>query len=137
MKLPEIPLHSFHPTVVHFPIALYLFGAFLDVVGARKDNQTMRSAAQMCFVGAAFSYLVVAPTGLAALLRNEMSFQWPPTTPPMIHFSLAVSSLACVVATAVWRRKGPKTGAGYWSLLVVTVGLVALAGHTGGNLVFP
>jgi hypothetical protein len=63
-----IPTHAFHPAVVHFPIALFLFGLFLEFVGLRKKSAELGKAALWNLIGALASLGVVAPTGIAALL---------------------------------------------------------------------
>ncbi|MER3496254.1 MAG: hypothetical protein C4320_05310, partial [Armatimonadota bacterium] len=70
-KAPEIPtpfppLHSYHPALVHFPIALFLFAAFLAFWRGGREV----AAARLCAAGGAASLLVVLPTGLIAFLRQ-------------------------------------------------------------------
>lgn len=129
---PLIPLHTFHPAVVHFPIALFLFGVFLEAVGAWRSNAPMRQAGFWNLVGSAVSLAIVVPTGLAAFLRMGMPFAGALLT----HFVLAVAAALSVLSIALWRRKGPVVGLLYWIALAVASILVMAAGHFGAAMVY-
>jgi uncharacterized membrane protein len=129
-----IPKHTFHPAIVHFPIALYVFGVILEIVGIRKRDGKFRDAAFWNFVGAAFSLAVVIPTGLISSFRQGFSLT--PGQPVFTHFLCAVSASIGIISTAVWLKKSRPTSAGYWLLLAVTFALVCAAGFFGGELVY-
>ena len=128
-----IPKHAFHPVVVHFPIALFIFGAFLEILGWRKSDETQRKAGWWCLLAGALTSVAAAGLGLLSFFLNE--YKWEPG-PPLTHFLLAVSATILMLVTVGWRKKGPHTSTAYWALLILTTILVGVAGHFGGNLVY-
>jgi uncharacterized membrane protein len=126
-----IPRHSFHPAVVHFPIALFLFGILLEFWGVRGRPEA-RVAAKYTLVGGATATLLTIPTGLAVFLRS--GFKWEGT--PLLHFILAIAATAFMIGVSVWRVKEEPTSKFYWVLLLLTGALVAAAGHFGGVMVY-
>ena len=126
-----IPLHSFHPAVVHFPIALFLFGILLELWGMRGRPEA-RLAAKYSLIGGATATLMTIPTGLAVFLRS--GFKWEGT--PLLHFILAIAATALMIGVSVWRSKEEPTSKLYWALLLLTGAVVAAAGHFGGVMVY-
>jgi uncharacterized membrane protein len=125
-----LPTHSYHPALVHFPIALMLFGAGLVVLGVRQAKDAYLVAGRINFVGAALSLAVVIPTGIAAWLR--MGFELQGTL--LIHLILASAGAIGTIGLALWPsdRSGSRA---YWALLIITAALIGAAGHFGGSLV--
>ncbi|MCO5297179.1 MAG: hypothetical protein M9921_10010 [Fimbriimonadaceae bacterium] len=128
---PLIPPHSFHPALVHFPIALFLFGALLDALGAGRRNPTLRQAGFWNMVGGSLATAVVVPTGLAAFLRLGFSFDF-----VRVHVTLALAATATMAGVVLWRRRGPLSSRGYWLLLALASFLVGATGHFGSAMVF-
>lgn len=128
-----IPAHSFHPLFVHFPIALFLFGAFLDVVGFRRGDDGLRRFAVWNLGAGALFALPTVLTGLAAMLALEKALE----NGMLIHFAAGLSGALLMLATFLVRRKGdPPTGVGYWVLLGLACTATTVAGHFGAMLVF-
>jgi uncharacterized membrane protein len=127
-----IPKHGFHPTLVHFPIALFLFGALLEVLGWKRADDTQRKAGWWCLLGGAIGSLAAAGSGLLAFFLNGYAWEGP----VLVHFLLAVGSTVLMLGTTLWRKKGAHTSTAYFALLVLTAILVGVAGHFGGNLVY-
>ena len=119
-----VPSHSFHPAVVHFPVALFAFAAFLTLFSAR--NQRYEDAAKICAAGGAASLLVTLPTGLAAMLRMGYN----PLNGGQIAVHIVLAVLTSVAGLVAWRSKGVRARG--WILLAGALAL--LAGHFGGNL---
>jgi uncharacterized membrane protein len=127
-----VPKHSFHPLIIHFPIALFLFGAALEVFGWRRKDATMRKAGWWALLFGTLSTAVALPTGLAVFLRS--GFLWQGTA--LIHFILAISATLLMTATVLWRRKGAHETKAYFALLLMAAALVGAAGHFGAQLVY-
>lgn len=128
-----IPAHSFHPLFVHFPIALFLFGAFLDVLGFRRGDDGLRRFAVWNLGAGALFALPTVLTGLAAMLALEKALEGG----MLIHFAAGLSGALLMLATFLVRRKGdPPTGVGYWVLLGLACTATTVAGHFGAMLVF-
>ena len=132
-KSPElIPAHSFHPTIVHFPIALFMFGAFLDIWGKMRRSDKVRSAAFPCLLGGALAGIPSVALGITAAIRLGYGLTGKAET----HMLFALAATGCMLGVAASRRKGALDSPGYWVALVVGTALVGLAGHLGGTLVF-
>lgn len=127
-----IPNHSLHPVVIHFPIALFLFGVAFDLIGARKKDSGLRMTGWWGLLMGTISTAVAIPTGVAALLRS--GYQW--TGPALSHALFAATATALMISTTLWRRKGEIQSKTYFALLLVAALAVALAGHFGGQLVY-
>ncbi len=127
-----LPKHSLHPVVIHFPIALFLFGAAFELIGARKKNSGLRTTGWWGLLLGTISTGVAIPTGVAALLRS--GYQW--TGPALTHALFAGTATVLMITTTLWRRKGEIQSKTYFALLVLAAISVALAGHFGGQLVY-
>lgn len=127
-----IPKHGFHPLIVHFPIALFLFGAFLEIFGWKKKEPDARKAGWWCILAGGLSSIFAAGSGLLAFFLN--GYEW--SGPPLIHFIFASSSVVTMLATVAWRRKGVQESGAYFALLILAAILVGLAGHFGAILVY-
>jgi uncharacterized membrane protein len=129
-----IPKHSYHPLIVHFPVALFLFGALLEGIGFVKKRDDLRSVARWnLLVGAAAAWLSV-PTGLIAAFRLGL-----PLEPGQTAFNHLLSSMmASVVMTlvALARLRGMPKSAGYLTLVALASLLLTVAAHFGGVLVY-
>lgn len=125
-----IPTHSFHPIVVHFPLALVIVGFLFDLAGyVRKESWLKRAGWLNLSLGLA-SFAVVFPTGIAAWLRMG----WKLEGNTLIHLIFAVASLVFGVAAWLLMNKATRS-TGYWVLAVLTVITISVAGHFGGLMV--
>jgi uncharacterized membrane protein len=129
-----VPKHSFHPLIVHFPIGLFLFGAFLEFLGIRKRRDSIRQAAFWNLAGGALAGVVAVPTGLFAAFRLGHSLV--PGTLVFGHFVGGSLATLLMVTVALWRRRHAPSSPGYLTLLALAVALVVAAGHYGGSLVY-
>ena len=132
-----IPLHSFHPQIVHFPIALFLFGGFLEIIGLWRRRSGWRDAAFLCMAGASVTSLAAIATGLTAMFRNEYALKGN----ILIHLILALSATTAMAVTALAGRAAAKKGRErsgwlYWLALLIALVLVSITGHWGGILVY-
>lgn len=129
---PLIPNHTFHPTLVHFPIALFIFGAFLDFIGARKALAGWRQAGYLNFLAGLVSTIVVIPTGIIAMLR----LGYPLEGTVLQHLLLGSFATILMAAIVAVRRKSAPDTTGYWVGLLLAVAAVGVTGHWGGMLVY-
>ncbi len=127
-----IPRHSFHPLVIHFPIALFIFGAFLELVGWRRKHSALRDAAWWCLLAGALSTLIAVPTGFLLFYRS--GFQWQGLA--LVHVPLALTATALMIATVLWRRKGAHQSLAYFGLLALATVVLSVAGHFGAQMVW-
>lgn len=122
-----IPKHSFHPAIVHFPIALLAVAALLEILGRRKPDSPLHAASVINLALGLLSALAAIATGVVAWLRLGYRIEGD----LLIHLLLASSSvIAGFVAYA--QREKPS----YLLLILVSGLLVLAAGHFGGNMVY-
>lgn len=130
---PLIPEHAFHPMIVHFPIALFLFGVFLDVLGARRRDGSLRRFATWNIVAGALSALLAVGTGLTAFMMRGFPFEGI----FRIHMLLGIGTAVTMLSVAWFKRKNPEaSGVDYWLGVAIASGLTILAGHFGATIVF-
>ncbi len=127
-----IPTHAFHPVVVHFPIALFIFAVVLEFFGIRKQNPAVTTAALWNLGGALTSMAIVTPTGVAAWLLGQHKLEGA----MLIHLCLAVSSLILMAVTLTSRKKLGSDSKVYWAILLVSAVVIGLTGHFGGQMVY-
>ncbi len=132
-----VPPHSFHPVIVHFPIALFLFGGICEVLGAWKRRPLLRAAGALNMTAASITALGAVATGFLAMWREG----FPLSGTTLIHLCLAVAATASMGATALlgWsfiHLHRERTSRIYWFLLTVSLLLIGLVGHFGGELVY-
>lgn len=132
VDLEEVPMHSFHPLVVHFPIALFLFGACLDFVGWRRGDPSLRSSGWLCLLFGSISTALAVPTGIAFYLRGGFEFSGAMQN----HIVLAISATVLMAATVLFRRKTVPDSNLYFLLLGTACAALILAGHFGASMVF-
>lgn len=126
------PDHGFHPLIIHFPIALFLFGTLLEFVGWWLGDFRIRQAALWNLVAGSLSTLVVIPTGAVAFILSD--YTWKGQVVP--HMAFAGSAALLMAGTVLWRRKGPHTSPGYFALLALATITLGVAGYFGGELIY-
>ena len=127
-----IPSNGFHPVVIHFPIALFLFAIVLEFFGIRRKEPALNTAALWNLSGAIISLAVVTPTGIAAWLIGQHKLEGT----MLIHLLLAITSLLMMIGTLVARKKLGFESKAYWTILLIGAIVVGLTGHFGGQLVY-
>jgi len=121
------PKHSFHPALVHFPIALLAVAALLEVLGKHKPESPLHAASVINLALGLISALAALVTGVVAWLRLGYKIEGD----LLIHLILA--SLSIVVGFAAYARREKPS---YLILILVCGILVMVAGHFGGNMVY-
>lgn len=127
-----LPRHSLHPVVIHFPIALFLFGVAFELIGTKKRDSVLRQTGWWGLLLGTVSTAIAIPTGVAVLVRSGYSWSGPALT----HAVIAGTATALMISTTLWRREGEIQSKTYFALLLLAAIAVALAGHFGGQLVY-
>ncbi|HNX48659.1 MAG TPA: DUF2231 domain-containing protein [Thermoanaerobaculaceae bacterium] len=129
-----------HPALVHFPIVLAMVALLFDLVARLRKGSGGACATALLALAAAGSVAtvlsgqaaheaaVVPPAARALVARHEQLGEL------VMYGLLALLSARGLLAWRRWRH--PLLGWGQTLLLAVVVGLVALTGHLGGELVF-
>lgn len=128
-----IPMHSFHPIIIHLPLIAFAVAVLFDLVDAWGRTPRFRHAAHVLWGFAFFGAALAVATGLLAYNRVDHSEEAHGIM--TLHRNVALTTLAALVIAAVWRWRRPasKTAAVYSALAFV--GLL-WAGFLGGELVF-
>lgn len=125
---PLIPNHSFHPAVIHFPIALIAFSALFEFLAKRKKNDSLHQASVFNLAGGSILSLVSIATGITAWLR--LGYRLEGTL--LIHLLLA--SAGSIVGLVAWKTHAKPI---YFILISLSAILLLAAGHWGGLMVYP
>lgn len=129
-----IPKHSFHPAIVHFPVALFLFGVFLEFVGFWKSIVIAREVAKFNFIAGALSALPSAITGLVA--ANRLGYALTAGTPAFTHLVVALFATAVMGGVAFIRFRSEPKSIGYIFLMLIAAAAVGFTGHLGSVMVY-
>ena len=126
--------HAQHVALVHFPIALFIAGAALDVVGQWTKRRALAEAAYYNLMLAAVSVVPVLATGILAW-RLQLGGQKLKGT---LLMHLVAACLSTVLIVAAWwshcraRRVGGALPGYRLAIEALGVILVGLTGHLGG-----
>jgi uncharacterized membrane protein len=128
--------HAQHVVLVHFPIALFIVGAALDVVGQWTRRRGLSDAAYYNLLLATVSVVPVLATGILAW-QFQLEGQRVKGT-LLLHMVAGWLSALFIVATwwSHFRARRKATGLPGYRLGLEFVGvlLVGLTGHLGGFL---
>ena len=129
--------HAQHVVLIHFPIALFLAGVFLDVIAQWTKRMSLRSAARWNLMLAALATVPVLITGLLA-------WQWALEGQRLKGILLQHLVLACVSSVLIWLvgwlhfRADHSSGKSlpFFRLPVelIAAALIGLTAHLGGFL---
>ena len=125
--------HAFHPLVVHFPVALFLFGVFLDVLGYRRGDFSLRKLAVWNIGFGAIASVLAMATGLTAFFLKGFPFEGI----YLAHMATGVTASVCMIGCALMKKRDSEVGGLlYWWVVGVGVAATAVAGHLGATIVF-
>ncbi len=127
-----IPDHRFHPAIVHFPIALFLFGALLDWQGSKRKNSVWREAGWLALAAGTIMTIPAMATGWAAYLANGYGWEGD----AFRHLVMGHIAFLLMVGTTLMRRQRTPESIPYWALLALAAVAVGVTGHLGSILVF-
>lgn len=123
-------LGRFHMVMLHLPIGALLLAMLLELDRfIRRTEQTDYIITQTLRFGAAFAVISAA---LGWLLSFDPAYE---PAELSLHMWLGFAATAAALIAA-WMRNHPHTFAPtiYWTAMLSTTVLLALAGHEGGNL---
>ena len=132
-------LGRFHPLVVHFPIGLLLFAAFLELLALRKAATPYGAPVRPLVLGGAVA--AVAAMGLGLLLAREGGRSGDALELLEKHETLGIVTASLAVFTALLGEWGRKAGSrfllkAFRISLLATVVVLGITAHLGGSLVF-
>jgi len=134
------PTSAQHPVVVHFPIALFVFSLFLDLLGIRMGDRAMNSAGY-------YNLIASALTGIASVISGLLAWKFAFELQPLagLHantyllYHLILGVVTTVLLCVLWamRARLPDAdkqapGRAYLAVAAITLCVVAVTGHLGG-----
>lgn len=131
-----------HPMIVHFPIALLIASAALDVLGLFLKKQWLRQAALATLTMAAMGGTAAVITGLVA---HDALIKMPDDLHKLIEthetfafVTLGSGATALAVRFYAIYKKAVEGAIGHVSLalLIFAVIMVSVTGYLGGEIVF-
>ncbi len=137
--MPQLPMESVHPLVVHFPIALLLTALFLDGLALALRRPAIHRVAlwNLCLgtLGAAVAVL----TGLQAAQIAKHSFAIHQVME--LHRKLGIATLVLGVLIVGWRlfrrdRLTTRDRLLTFVIMLVMAGTLAFGAHLGGRMVY-
>lgn len=129
-----LPKHAYHPQLVHFPVALFLFGGVLDLFGLWRRRADVRKAAIWNMTAGAIATALAIPTGFFAASFSGYTLE--AGSAVVNHLLFAIGATVLMTGLVAWRARREPEGLGYVLLLLLTAALVGWAGHLGGGLVY-
>jgi uncharacterized membrane protein len=136
-KPPFPPKNGFHPAIVHFPIALFVGGLFLDFVGMLKKDKTWLFAGWLNLVMGAVTAVGGILSGVLAMTLMKLPYRG------LIfdHLKFAVaSSVIMFIMVAMRLHRHEKMNVPlrvvYYVLAAACFLMISWAGHLGGVFVY-
>ncbi|MEO8031566.1 MAG: DUF2231 domain-containing protein [Gemmatimonadota bacterium] len=128
-----LPMHSWHPMMIHFPLVALALAVVLDAVSAWTGSDRWRTTATLLWWVGLIGAAAAVATGLVAYNRVEHSELAHDRM--TLHRNLAFAAVAVLLSTAIWRwrRRASPLGA---VVGVAGLGLLLGVGYLGGELVF-
>lgn len=130
---PLVPNHSFHPAIVHFPIALAVFAWVLELAGWRRQDSGLRHASAWALGAALLTAAASLATGLIALNRLGFALEGK----PLVHMCSALGATTVLATAFFFKLRKQDSAPAYWVLLTLAAVLVGLTGHLGSLMVYP
>lgn len=127
------PMHSWHPTVVHFPLVALLLAVLFDSIAAWRRGSRWREGATLLWWVGLGGAAVAITTGLLAYGRVDHSD--PAHGLMTLHRNLAYAATAVLLASAIWRWRRPYSPTAAGMGIVGALGLGGV-GYLGGEMVF-
>ena len=129
-------LQPIHPKVVHFPIALFMTALGLDLASLIFKKENLHKTAMHIYVIAALMTPLVVRTGIWEEERAHLNH---PVLDKHRLFALWTMWVSLISLPCLWfiKQKSQKFFRLFSIILLIAVaGLVTLAGHNGGRMVF-
>ena len=132
-----IPKNGFHPAVVHFPIALFIAGLFLDAAGLIRRNRHLLISGWYNIVMAAVTSFGGIATGLLAMYVQKIPFRGLILT-HLILAGISVFLMLIMIALRVDKHEKMHLPSRiiYYILATLCFVLISYAGHLGGAFVY-
>ena len=130
----SVRLSEIHPSIVHFPIALYPTAIVADLLGRVRDSDALAEAGRVLMPIAVASGVVAAAAGLLA--QEEANVEGEAYDVLATHRTLNQGLVALTGAMALWRWRRREPGAGYLALGLGALAAMGYSAYLGGKLTY-
>jgi uncharacterized membrane protein len=134
-----IRIYLFHPMVVHFTIALFLFSVLMDILGLITKKSTFHVVSWYSLFTSGIAVIFTVMAGLIAESTANPSI--PAQGIIEIHEKFGFTVLTIIWVLTIWRiiLKGKMPVKGLTLFMVISIiGVIAITigGYLGGELVY-
>ena len=124
--------HAQHVVLIHFPIAMFLAGVFLDFAARGQRESRMAMAADVNFAGAA---ITIVPAFLTGILAWRFALNGERIHGLLLLHVIAASTTSALVITCWWiRRNNRVRTVSRYVFEIAGAILIAVTAHLGGFL---
>ncbi len=127
---------SFHPLIVHFPVALFISALGVEALSLFFKNDTWHQTALHLYVLAALTTPFAVLTGLYEVDRFQLKHHVLNLHKNFGLLTMGVSLASLAILWFVSKKNPANFRAVFIIVLLLAVGFVSLAGFNGGRLVY-
>lgn len=127
-------LHEIHPSIVHYPLALFPASVLSDLFGRLTGSKgLMRTGAALMPIAAGSAVV----TGAAGLIAQEsVKHEGRAHELLVTHRNMNLGLIAAALAMAMLRGRSEKPGAGYLLAGLAAMGAMTYSAYLGGKMVY-
>lgn len=127
-------LQELHPSLVHFPIALFPVAIGADLLGRLTGSEKLRELGRMTMPLAAIGGAVAGVAGLIA--QEEVRAEGRAGDMLTTHRNLNLALVAAATGMAAYRARTERPSAGYLALGLAGWALMNYTAYLGGHMVY-
>ena len=128
-----IRLHEVHPSLVHFPIALFPVSLGMDLAGRATGDEHLLEAGRLGMIGAAAS---AALAGIFGFIAQEEVVAGDAHDVLVTHRTMNISFLALASAMALLRSRRKRPTLSYLAAGVIGTAGLFYSAYLGGKMVY-
>ena len=123
--------HAQHVALIHFPIALFLVGVLLDLIGRRRNDARLATAAKVNLAAAA---ICIVPAYVSGILAWQLALDGQRLHGTLLYHLLFASMAAALIFATYWLHSRTRSRMVLVVIELAGVASVSLAAHLGGFL---
>jgi uncharacterized membrane protein len=127
-------LHELHPTLVHFPLALFPLAVLADVIGKITGRAALMRSGKVLMPIASGSALVTAGAGLIA--QESVKAEGRGRDLLITHRNMNLALVAATLAMTATRLRTQEPGWGYLAAGLGALAAMSVSAYLGGKMVY-